>query len=221
MLNVKPLLLSASIIYVCSTFTASSQTREITTDDGREVILNEDGTWEFKSNDIFANTSDGFRIRLKEDGSWEYVGNTPISTPEKVRTPLLALKLNKVVEEQVEKKVHKNVRVKSQMVFYISAENSPLAKRGISIQSESLAHIQVMDDTGKDYPVLSLNPESLLIEPSNKAAFKVRANGAPDLLSKAKSMRIVFKSEVFNTDEAIELTYKLSEFEEKKVSNFD
>jgi hypothetical protein len=51
--------------------------QEVTTDDGREVLLKEDGSWTFRSTDRFANTVDGQRIRLKQDGSWAYVGNSP------------------------------------------------------------------------------------------------------------------------------------------------
>ena len=43
----------------------------ILTDAGREVLLRDDGSWEYLSDDRFGTLSDGSRVRLKLDGSWE------------------------------------------------------------------------------------------------------------------------------------------------------
>ena len=40
-------------------------------DDGREVRLAEDGTWEYVSDDRYATLPDGQRVLLKSDGTWE------------------------------------------------------------------------------------------------------------------------------------------------------
>ena len=45
----------------------------VLSDDGREVRLNADGSWEYLSEDRFATTESGTRIRLREDGQWEVV----------------------------------------------------------------------------------------------------------------------------------------------------
>ena len=41
------------------------------TDAGREVLLRDDGSWEYLSDDRFGTLKDGSRARLKSDGSWE------------------------------------------------------------------------------------------------------------------------------------------------------
>ena len=53
--------------------------QEIVIVDGREVILNSDGTWKYFSTDRYVNTKDGTRVRLKDDGSWQYMGNAPLT----------------------------------------------------------------------------------------------------------------------------------------------
>lgn len=45
----------------------------VLSDDGREVRIKQDGSWEFVSDDRFATTRDGERVRLKFDGSWERI----------------------------------------------------------------------------------------------------------------------------------------------------
>ncbi len=105
-------------LFIAPVNNALSATQNIVTDDGREVLLKEDGSWQFRSTDRFANTKEGQRVRLKDDGNWEYVGNAPVTMEKQVRTTDLDIKLQKVVIETYEKKVQKNKRVKTQTVFY-------------------------------------------------------------------------------------------------------
>jgi hypothetical protein len=83
---------------------ALSAPQEGISDDGREVILKQDGTWEYRSSDRFASTEDGRRVRLKADGSWHYVGNALLASKQQLRTTDLNIKLSKVVIESLEKK---------------------------------------------------------------------------------------------------------------------
>ena len=47
---------------------ALSADQHVITDDGREVLLRQDGSWQFRSSDRFANTKEGQQIgaRLRE-----------------------------------------------------------------------------------------------------------------------------------------------------------
>ena len=45
--------------------------QRILTDAGREVLIRDDASWEYLSDDRFGTLSDGSRIRLKPGGSWE------------------------------------------------------------------------------------------------------------------------------------------------------
>ena len=106
------------LLFIIPGNNALSADQQVITVDGREELLKENGTWAFRSSDRFANTKDGRRVQLKEDGTWQYVGNAPMASVEQVKTTLLDIKLQKVVIEKHEKKVHKNVRVTTQTVFY-------------------------------------------------------------------------------------------------------
>ena len=212
---------SLPVLMLITPVNVQADNQQVITDDGREVLLKEDGTWKFQSSDRFANTTDGRRVRLKDDGSWEYVGNAPMTTASLVRTTGLELKLGKVVVEKYEKKVQKNVRVKTRMVFYVNVDVSPLQKETITIQQDNIAHIDVRDDTGKIYPVLSIQPSSAELEPDSKTVLEIQADGAPTVFSKAKTMQIKFKPAMLNTSESVSLSYRVDDFDEKKVSSFD
>ena len=146
------------IALVTLLFTPISQAKapkqEIINVDGREVILNDNGTWKFLSTDRYANTKNGIRIRLKEDGSWQMIGNAPLQSKEQVRTTDLDLKLQKVVIETYEKKVQKNTRIKTQTVFYIDLAFSSQTKKSIAVSKDDIALIEIKDNNGKNYPVV-------------------------------------------------------------------
>jgi hypothetical protein len=195
--------------------------QQVITDDGREVLIKEDGTWEFRSNDRFANTSDGQRVRLKDDGSWQYVGNAPMSSDKQVRTTKLEIELQKVVIETHEKKVQKNKRVKSQTVIYLKLALSPLADSNVSVNKKDIPLIKVTDSKNRDYPVLSIQPVPLTLSPDSDTTVTIRVDGAPQWWKNVKSMQIEFKPGVLGLKEAVKLSRNVDEIEKKKVDGFE
>lgn len=194
--------------------------QEVIIVDGREVLLKEDGTWTYHSTDRYANTNDGRRLRLKDDGSWQYVGNAPMTTTEQVRTTNLNIELQKVVIEKYEKKVQKNTRVKTQTVFYLVLENSAQAKRNISIKKSDISLIEINDNNGKNYPVLSLQPGSIQLKPGTNTTLVIRAEKSPSMWDDVKSMEIVFKPGILGIQKAIILNQMTIDIDEEKVNGF-
>lgn len=191
------------------------------TDDGREVLLKEDGSWEFRSNDRYANTKDGQRVRLKADGSWEYVGNAPLVLKEQVRTTLLDFKLQRVDIEIHKEKVQKNVREEKQLVFYLDISVSPAAKEIITINNTDLTRIQVTDNKGKSYPVLSLTPSPIVLAPDSQHTLAIRAKGAPSTWDGAKSMSLELTPGVLGNNDSVTLSQNISDMEKKYVEGFE
>jgi len=200
---------------------ACSADQQVITDDGREILLKGDGTWIFRSTDRFANTEDGQRVQLKQDGSWQYVGNAPMATEEHVRSTLLDIKLQRVVTERHEKKVQKNVRLRTQTVFYVNLGLSALAKNNISITKNDVSHIEVNDNNGKTYPVLSIHPAPVVLMPGADTTMVIRADGSPLWLDDVKSMSVIFKPEIYGIQQPVTLSRRVDDFEEKKVSGFE
>lgn len=190
-----------------------SASQNVITDDGREVLLNDDGSWIFRTTDRFANTGDGHRVRLKENGSWQYMENVPAKAKEKIRTPNLDITLQKVVIEKYEKKALKNTRVKTQTVFYLQLENS-LQINTNNIKDNDISLIEVKDNNGKNYEIISLSPGT-----TNTLA--VRVDKSPSILDDAKSMQITFKSGIFNLKSAITLSKRIVDFDITNVDGFE
>ena len=213
------LLIIASLLYM-SNGSAEISSEEVVIVDGREVVLNDDGTWKLLSTDRFANRNDGTRVRLKEDGSWQTIGNAQLISKEQVRTADLDLTLQKVVIETYEKKVQKNTRVRTQTVFYIDIVTSPQAKTGITIKESDISLIDIKDNNGKSYPVVSIQPDDIKLKPNSKITLIVRADKSPSIFDSVKSMEIVFKKGIFGIDNPITLKQRTTDFENKKVDGF-
>ena len=210
-----------TLAFLLPTTQAGPLSQEIINVDGREVILNENGTWKFLSTDRYADRSDGTRVRLKEDGSWQVIGNAPLESNEQVRTTDLDIKLQKVVIETYEKKVQKNTRIKTQTVFYVDLSYSPQAKNNITLKQSDISLIEVKDNNGKNYPVLSITPGDTEIKPDSKTTLVIRADKSPSFFDSVKSMDIVFKQGIFGVENPITLNQRTIDFEDKKVDGFE
>jgi hypothetical protein len=195
--------------------------QQVITDDGREVLLREDGTWVFRSSDRFANTEHGQRVRLKQDGSWQYVGNAPLVSAEHVRSTLLDVMLQNVVIERHEKKVQKNVRLTTQTVFYVNLGLSARATNNIRITGNDVSHIEVNDNNGKSYPVLSIHPAPVVLKTGSNTTMVIRADGSPLWLDDVKSMSVIFKPDIYGIQQPIALSRDVDDFEKKKVAGFE
>lgn len=212
------LLISISLL---SSSHALSTDRVVISDDGREVLLKDDGSWEFLSDDRFANTDDGQRVRLKHDGSWEYMGNVPMTSSVQVRTKELDIKLDSVVIETHEVKVQKNKRVDSQTVFYLNLELSPLAKKDVIISKNDVPLIEVKDNKGRRYPVLSIQPSPETLKPGSNTTLSIRVDGSPQWWKNVKIMDISLKPGMLGLQETTTLRQNVDDIVNKKVDGFE
>ena len=211
------ILISLALLFSGS---ARSADQTVITDDGREVRLNQDRTWEFLSSDRFANTRDGRRVRLKADGSWEYAGNAPLVSSAQVRTTELDLRLHRAVIETHELKVQKNKRIRSQTVFYLQFALSSAATDGIRLGEDDLSLVRVVDNDGRVYPVLSISPDTAVLEPGSNTEVSIRADGSPQWWKNVKSIHIEFMPGVFGIEEPIRLSRAVDDIEKRKVDGF-
>lgn len=209
-------LIFSCLSVVCLYSHASSH--KATGDDGREVLLNSNGTWEYRSNDKLATTEEGVRVRLKPDGRWEPIGNLPVKKDEQVRTSDLDVSLNTVIMEIYRKENTKSTRYDSQTVFYFDLN---LSSFGNNINAK-LSHFnlfKISDSRGKSYPVLNITPQKEQLKPGDKFQFSVRVDGSPTGLFAigTKYININIDKSVFNTDSDLKFSKRVDDLESKKM----
>ncbi len=187
--------------------------QDIISDDGREILLKENGTWEYKSNDRFATSEDGRRVRLKADGSWEYTGEK-IQAPgivdinqQFVEEKAVAVNIEQLTIETLREKKSASKKNPRKQTFTIFSMNLALAESATQAVSVELPKQQftVQDSDGREYPILSVNPASAELKPGQEVALEVRADGSPHWWT-TKSMSVILDKTVFATDKPLTLS---------------
>ena len=193
-------------------------------DNGREIVLEKDGTWRYASDDLFATTQDGRRIKLSPDGQWQPASHAEAPTyqpavisannRDKVYVEDLgsSITLDQLVIETHKETIGKNTRKRSNLVFYLDTNGTDL-----NLVASSL-HIE--DSKGRAYPVISINKGTGLAQ---QPRLIIRAKGAPRWWGvKFFSLQITQNSLGKNglgNEQTIELRKAMSDVLNKDVSS--
>lgn len=163
------MLMSASTLLNAEPITAIA-------DDGREVILLDNGEWTYATDDVFATTPDGQRIRLKPNQKWQKIsGKTaPVYQPvaiaitkrDSITVNGAKLILDQIRIENSRENVGKNKRLRSQIVLYVDM-NGSLPLEALTVQ----------DSKGRTYPVVSVSNGVAPVGGGTRTI--IRASGAP------------------------------------------
>ena len=215
----KKLLLATSIAALSQTAMAD---RTAIGDDGREIRLKDNGSWEYISNDRFATSEDGTRVRLKDNGSWEFIGNAPLKTEEQVRTESLDLNLEKVTTEFVKEKAGpKNHIYKTQTVFYLTLDVSSYAD-SVAADFKNFDLIEIVDDKGTNYPIIAVSPTNTEFKAGKKYQLTIRADGSPSgsIVWGSRKLYLNINKAVFGNQSDLSLMIRTNEIKRVQVEEF-
>lgn len=200
-------LLSMTIWYV-------SAEQTVLGDDGREVKLLKDGSWEYLSDDRFATTTDGRRIRLKSDGTWSESSDerTWIAIPAEalqhsrdvVTEGGFEVDLSEVRIESVRTKNKKNSRLRSQIVATLEISSATAGRFALDPSAFSLT-----DSRGRSYPLVAVEPGDFSLTPGVTGTITMIGDGSPRWWG-IKFFRLQIDAGVLGPA-SIELTKSMSE----------
>jgi hypothetical protein len=192
-----------------------------TGDDGREVILNEDGSWQYRSSDRFARTSDGRRIRLRADGRWQYDSDQSSGSTLQFRNSAVDVSMQRVEIEQYKEAataMRKNPRVSTQTSFYFTVTASPLGEPlvpKLDTNDGVIDGFSVTDDQANQYSIIEFSPgKPQTIEPGKSISYQLKISGSPKW--GPKSIQLTIARQVFKTEQDIVLTTPVSTIERVK-----
>ncbi len=207
----------------------SAQPKSAIADDGREVRLNEDGSWEFVSEDRFATTDDGARVRLRQDGTWQPAEVWPAEVwPAEVRpaearmAPATAahadrvahgqmqesetVSLDRVVIESIRSTRHKNSRVESQMVFHLGLRSA----EKLDLSALSGNDFVVTDSRGRLYEVTSVSVTEQQITAQGHGSIVLRVADSPRWWGN-RFFQVDIDSGTLGTARPLQLTMRMSD----------
>ena len=193
-------------------------------DNGREIVLEKDGTWRYTSDDLFATTQDGRRIKLSPDGQWSPANPAEAPTYQPVAISAnnrdkvyvedlgFSITLDQLVIETQKETVGKNTRKRSNLVFYLDTNGTDL--------NLASSNLQVEDSKGRIYPVISVSNGTGL---GQQPRLVIRANGAPRWWGvKFFSLQIAqngLSKNSLGNEQTIELRKAMSDVLNKDVSS--
>lgn len=201
-----------ALILGASSTIAYSADRNATGDDGREIILKDNGSWEYRSTDRFASSEDGTRVRLKDNGQWEFIGNAPVVSKEQVRTQALDIQLGDIITEFYKEKAGKNTRHMSQTVFNLKVDVSSYSQ-GLDTNLSHFNLFKITDSRGNHYPVLSVSPQHKHFDAGKEYQVAIRVDGSPSgqFAVGIKYLNIEIDKAVFGSQQNLEFSRRADE----------
>ena len=155
---------SVSILLVLA---ASAIAEEVVvSDDGRQIRLNDDGTWVQVSQDRFATNAQGQRIRLRADGSWNVIS---ASSEDIVRSgaipntaslqdePVIFLKNVEILRREIKRA--KSTHAETRMRYTIGVDN----KTEQTVALDLTGPFEATTNRGGEYPLLSADGPSQVL----------------------------------------------------------
>jgi hypothetical protein len=195
--------------------------QDATGDDGRQILLKDDGSWEYKNNDRFATAADGTRVRLKDDGSWAFIGNAPTVTEASHRTEALDIALEQVTTEtrKTRNPGAKSSRVAAETVFSLTVKLSGYSQDSITPDVSNLSQFRVVDDHGTEYTIVGVTPAGTTLVPGQSYTYEVRASGAPQytFALRVKTLTLHIDRAVFATANDVVLVMDTDNLVEKHL----
>ena len=191
---------------------------EVMSDDGREILLKTDGSWEFKSNDRFATAKDGRRVRLKADGSWQYTGEqiNPVQIVQSDKAAKtetgLSVEISQLrIETQRQKKSpsKKNSSKTTHSVFSVAVTLADASVPAI-VPNLSKETVTVVDNDGRKYSVLSVSASTTSLKSGQSMEVVVRADGSPHWWT-TKTMSVVFEKAAFLSADSLSARYFMAD----------
>lgn len=192
---------------------------EISLEDGRKILLQDDGTWSYSSSDRLLNSADGRQVRLRQDGTWEYSGEMAIipnasgSENPFVNSGDISLTLQQLAVETASSKNHKNNRKETQTVFLVRLANN--AESAVKLELDK-ASLGVEDSGGREYPVLQVEPAAVELQPGEQTLIEVRADGSPHWFT-IKAMELYFYDGALPSEGEVVLKGLMADAKKRKL----
>ena len=152
---------SVSILLVLASSAIAEEV--VVSDDGRQIRLNDDGTWVQVSQDRFATNAQGQRIRLRADGSWNVIsassedivrsGSIP-NTASLQDEPVIFLKNVEILRREIKRA--KSTHAETRMRYTIGVDN----KTEQTVALDLTGPFEATTNRGGEYPLLSADGPS-------------------------------------------------------------
>ena len=232
----KPVVTIATFIVTLSPVYANEV---VTTDSGRQVRLNADGSWDFISANRYATSKDGQRIELRPDGSWrvvrpdaeragktevgqELVSNAPgvqASVQPSISAGVTELQflLNDVEVLKKKTKLKKSTRLDSRMVFNVQLINH--SSTALDLGEVEKEYFRASASSGEKFKIKSVQSSVSALAAGESTNITVTASGSPKWFG-VKYLSLVVRAGAFGQPVKTVLQKNMDEVASRTVKDF-
>ena len=171
-------------------FSACIFAQSVVSKDGREIILNDDGTWEYAPEGILVETEDGRKARLKPDNTWQYLESTELQeqvvsgsnggSSSNSRVRLKETFITSSGPKQTT--IVKNKRSSSSMTFVLEVTQGKNSQFSSQIKSLKPSSFRVTDDKNEKYDVAEIASNAEKLAAGRTTLLEVITTSAPGKL---------------------------------------
>ncbi len=209
---------------MCLSVNAQAEAAEVViSDDGRQIKLNADGTWQQLSQDRFATNAAGQRIRLHPDGTWSMAGRAPASTGAADIAPATALEQEPVLylsDVAIVRRVIQRTKSKhaeSRMRFMLEVDNRTEAS--LPVPADLVDRLVAKSSRGTAYSILSATASVGTIPPGERVGIEVWAKDSPTWFG-IKYLSLEVAPDTFGNGVTRILSRNMNEVKRQEVEQF-
>lgn len=200
--------------------------------DGKKILLNQDGSWEYIDESRLITTPDGRQARIKDDNTWEYVdvpraAAEPSAARSRNEEGVVTISMNPsmsqaqsnqplaieyaigevfIVEETSRAGVSKATRRDSSVHFSVEI-SSPNDAALPALDPRALA---VKDSRGESYNIVEASLDTQNIGPGKGANLKVVTDDSPMRIFNAREIYLEVAVGALGNDEPLRLTQPMA-----------
>ena len=205
-------------------FSAGSLRAEVVvSDDGRQIELKADGTWQQLSRDRFATNAAGQRVRLHPDGTWSVDGRADMEgTPSGV-TPVLQGRADAVMhlsDVTILRRVIERAKSKhseSRVHFVMQVDNR--TGSDLMVPADLMQRLRATNSRGANYELISATARQSVVPAGERVAIDVWAEWS-SFAFRLKHLSIEVAPGTFGNSVTRVLSRNMSDVERREVDSF-
>ncbi len=205
----------------------------VISDEGREVLIKDDGSWQYVSRDRYASDSLGRRIVLKPDGSWQYKDDAidnPVQAERsavqdepgvKSQLPGSRLLLDRVEVQRKLTKTIKSKRLETRTIYFLQIRNT--GSQDMQLEETQLQRIakgmRAGSSGGENFEIIAVESGTKKLAPGDSSELLVRTAGSPKWFN-VKFLELEIAGGVLGNPAALVLRKDMDEIDIVRVDDF-
>lgn len=216
-------IISPAVVCLLLFSTGSVRAEVVISDDGRQIELKADGTWQQLSRDRFATNAAGQRVRLHPDGTWSVDGQADLEGAADGVAPALQGRVDAVMhlsDVTILRRVIERAKSKhseSRVHFVMQVDNR--TGSDLAVPADLMSRLRATSNRGAQYELISAKARQSVIPAGERVAIDVWAEWS-SFAFRLKHLSIEVAPGTFGNSVTRVLSRNMTDIERREVDSF-